>query len=206
MGYQVQPTATASEGDESTAADATADATETDKSADTSDVKLESKTPPPSPAIEQGSYDMEGGPRILEDFGTLNLENDDELVLVLENQESVAVFEKQGADTSLVEAAAIASRELEVEETGNKTDQTGSAPAPSAAAPSSGGQLEPALIHSDDDPSKEGDDKDDEILPTKGDKNFGSAQYEDDTIDYFGDLEGANVDELELSPKKRHLL
>ena len=55
-----------------------------------------------------------------------------------------------GADTSLVEAAAIASRELEVEETGNKTDQTGSAPAPSAAAPSSGGQLEPALIHSDD--------------------------------------------------------
>merc|ERR1711997_1199538 len=34
--YQVQPTATASEGDESTAADATADATETDKSADTS--------------------------------------------------------------------------------------------------------------------------------------------------------------------------
>merc|ERR1712008_108866 len=44
--YQVQPTATASEGDESTAADATADATETDKSADTSDVKLESKKPP----------------------------------------------------------------------------------------------------------------------------------------------------------------
>lgn len=35
-----------------------------------------------------------------------------------------------------------------------------------------------------------------------GDKNFGSAQYEDDTIDYFGDLEGANVDELELSPRK----
>ena len=56
-----------------------------------------------------------------------------------------------GADTSLVEAAAIASRELEVEETGNGNDQTGSAPAPSAAAaPSSGGQLEPALIHSDD--------------------------------------------------------
>merc|ERR1712051_1032749 len=132
----------------------------------TSDVKLESKTPPPSPAIEQGSYDMEG------------------------------------ADTSLVEAAAIASRELEVEETGNGNDQTGSAPAPSAAAPSSGGQIEPALIHSDDDPSKEDDDKDDEILPTKGDKNFGSAQYEDDTIDYFGDLEGANVDELELSPRK----
>merc|ERR1711997_917935 len=131
--YQVQPTATATEGDESTAADATADATETDKSADTSEVKLESKTPPPSPAIEQGSYDMEG------------------------------------ADTSLVEAAAIASRELEVEETGNKNDQTGNAPAPSAATPSSGGQLEPALIHSDDDPSKEDDDKDDEILPTKDD-------------------------------------
>lgn len=50
-----------------------------------------------------------------------------------------------------------------------KTDQTGSAPAPSAAATSSGGQLEPALIHSDDDPSKEDDDKDDEILPTKDD-------------------------------------
>jgi len=110
-----------------------------------------------------------GGPRILEDFGTLNLENDDELVLVLENQDSVAVFEKQGADTSLVEAAVIASRELEVEQTGNGNDQTGSAPAPSAAAPSSGGQLEPALIHSDDDPSKEDDDKDDDILPTKDD-------------------------------------
>ena len=36
-----------------------------------------------------------GGPRILEDFGTLN-EGDDELVLVLENQDSIAVFEKQG--------------------------------------------------------------------------------------------------------------
>merc|ERR1712021_135468 len=111
----------------------TADATETDKSADTSEVKLESKTPPPSPSIEQGSYDMEG------------------------------------ADTSLVEAAVIASRELEVEKTGNGNDQTGSAPAPSAAAPSSGGQLEPALIHSDDDPSKEDDDKGDDILPTKDD-------------------------------------
>merc|ERR1712238_157956 len=84
---------------------------------------------------------------------------------------------ESGADTSLVEAAAIASRELEVEETGkfkfpetgNRNDQTGSALAPSAAAPSSGGQLEPALIHSDDDPSKEDDDKDDEILPTKDD-------------------------------------
>ena len=36
-----------------------------------------------------------GGPRILEDFGTLN-EGDDELVLVLENQDSVAIFETQG--------------------------------------------------------------------------------------------------------------
>ena len=36
-----------------------------------------------------------GGPRILEDFGTLK-EGDDELVLVLENQDSVAVFETQG--------------------------------------------------------------------------------------------------------------
>merc|ERR1712051_1050891 len=87
--------------------------------------------------------------------------------LITEKMEKMT-FES-GADTSLVEAAAIASRELEVEETGNKTDQTGSAPAPSAAAPSSGGQLEPALIHSDDDPSKEDDDKDDEILPTKDD-------------------------------------
>ena len=26
--------------------------------------------------------------------------------------------------------------------------------------------------------------------------------YEDDTVDYFGDLEGANVDELELTPRK----
>merc|ERR1719278_2094428 len=86
--------------------------------------------------------------------------------LITEKMEKMT-FES-GADTSLVEAAAIASRELEVEETGNKTDQTGSAPAPSAAAaPSSGGQLEPALIHSDDDPSKEDEDKDDEILPTK---------------------------------------
>merc|ERR1712088_453630 len=87
--------------------------------------------------------------------------------LITEKMEKMT-FES-GADTSLVEAAAIASRELEVEETGNKNDQTGSAPAPSAAAPSSGGQLEPALIHSDDDPSKEDDDKDDEILPTKDD-------------------------------------
>merc|ERR1712203_10696 len=68
--------------------------------------------------------------------------------LITEKMEKMT-FES-GADTSLVEAAAIASRELEVEETGNKNDQTGSAPAPSAAAPSSGGQLEPALIHSDD--------------------------------------------------------
>merc|ERR1711997_1368473 len=125
--YQVQPTTANEEVEEEGPT-----TTKVEKDV-TSEVKLESKTPPPSPAIEQGSYDMEG------------------------------------ADTSLVEAAAIASRELEVEETGNKNDQTGSAPAPSAAAPSSGGQLEPALIHSDDDPSKEDDDKDDEILPTKDD-------------------------------------
>merc|ERR1712008_44123 len=87
--------------------------------------------------------------------------------LITEKMEKMT-FES-GADTSLVEAAVIASRELEVEETGNGNDLTGSAPAPSAAAPSSGGQLEPALIHSDDDPSKEDDDKDDEILPTKDD-------------------------------------
>merc|ERR1711997_412222 len=94
--YQVQPT-TANE--EEVEEEPTTTKVEKDV---TSEVKLESKTPPPSPAIEQGSYDMEGGPRILEDFGTLN-EGDDELVLVLENQDSIAVFEKQGADTSLVE-------------------------------------------------------------------------------------------------------
>ena len=71
------------------------------------------------------------------------------------------------------------------------------------------------------DPSKEDEDKDGKISSPKGkfltvlffhqvsicyictgDRTFGSAQYEDDTIDYFGDLEGANVDELELSPRK----
>ena len=30
--------------------------------------------------------------------------------------------------------------------------------------------------------------------------------YEDDTVDYFGDLEGANVDELELTPRKESSL
>lgn len=32
------------------------------------------------------------------------------------------------------------------------------------------------------------------------------CQFEDDSIDYFGDLEGANVDELELSPRKESTL
>merc|ERR1712066_1046969 len=93
--YQVQPT-TANENENEVEAEASG--TEIKKDA-TTEVKSESKTPPPSPAIEkQGSYDMEGGPRILEDFGTLK-EGDDELILVLENQDSVAVFETQGADT-----------------------------------------------------------------------------------------------------------
>merc|ERR1712223_718538 len=54
---------------------------------------------------------------------------------------------ESGADTSLVEAAAIASRELEEEEhTALSTQQ------PSAEV------LQPSLIHSDDDPSKEDED------------------------------------------------
>merc|ERR1712173_363637 len=76
--YQVQPT-WANETEEVEAP------TEVKKDA-TTEVKLESKTPPPSPAIEQGSYDMEG------------------------------------ADTSLVEAAAIASRELKEEEEKPETE------------------------------------------------------------------------------------
>merc|ERR1712173_314496 len=76
--YQVQPETT-NETDEVEAA------TEVKKDA-TTEVKLESKTPPPSPSIEQGSYDMEG------------------------------------ADTSLVEAAAIASRELKEEEEKPETE------------------------------------------------------------------------------------
>lgn len=36
-----------------------------------------------------------------------------------------------------------------------------------------------------------------------GVKVFGSPPYEDDTIDYFGDLEGANVDEFSYSPRVR---
>merc|ERR1712156_47020 len=63
--YQVQPT-TANE--EVVEEEPTTTKVEKDV---TSEVKLESKTPPPSPAIEQGSYDMEGGPRNLEDFVTL---------------------------------------------------------------------------------------------------------------------------------------
>ena len=53
------------------------------------------------------------------------------------------------ADTSQVEAEAIASGELQVGENGNN-DQTRSTPAISAAAPSSSGQSEPARIESDD--------------------------------------------------------
>merc|ERR1711874_795587 len=97
--------------------------------------KLESKTPPPSPAIEQGSYDMEG------------------------------------ADTSLVEAAAIASRELKEEEEKPETEiilkPETKTPALSTQQPSA--ELEPAFIHSDDDPSKEDDDHDDKIPSTKDD-------------------------------------
>merc|ERR1711997_436244 len=113
--YQVQPTTANEEVEEEPTT------TEVEKDV-TSEVKLESKTPPPSPAIEQGSYDMEG------------------------------------ADTSLVEAAAIASRELEEEEhTALSTQQ------PSAEV------LQPSLIHSDDDPSKEDEDNVDEIPPPKDD-------------------------------------
>merc|ERR1712083_776969 len=65
-------------------------------------------------------------------------------------------------------------------------------PALSTQQPSA--EIEPAFIHSDDDPSKEDDDKDDKIPSPKA--------YEDDTVDYFGDLEGANVDEVELTPRK----
>merc|ERR1712066_726865 len=81
--YQVQPT-TANENENEVEAEASG--TEIKKDA-TTEVKSESKTPPPSPAIEkQGSYDMEG------------------------------------ADTSLVEAAAIASRELKEEEEKTETE------------------------------------------------------------------------------------
>jgi len=116
----------------------------------------------PSPAIEQGSYNMEG------------------------------------ADTSLVEAAAIASRELKEEEEKPETEiilkpeteivlkpetETILKPEPETPALSTqqpSAELEPAFIHSDDDPSKEDDDNDDKIPSTKDDFPR-SKQHDEDS-------------------------
>merc|ERR1719219_2215837 len=121
--YQVQPTTANEEAETSTEV----------KKSPTTEVKLESKTPPPSPAIEHGSYDMEG------------------------------------VDTSLVEAAAIASRELKEEEEKTETEIVLKPETTALSTQQPSAESEPSFIHSDDDASKEDDDKDGKIPSPKDD-------------------------------------
>merc|ERR1711974_199627 len=95
--------------------------------------------------------------------------------LITEKMEKMT-FES-GVDTSLVEAAAIASRELKEEEEKMETEIVlkpeteivlkPETPALSTQQPSA--ELEPSFIHSDDDASKEDDDKDGKIPSPKDD-------------------------------------
>merc|ERR1719278_2235927 len=87
--------------------------------------------------------------------------------LITEKMEKMT-FES-GADTSLVEAAAIASRELKEEEEKTETELILKPETPALSTQQPSADLEPSFIHSDDDPSREDDDTDGKIPSPKDD-------------------------------------